>query len=137
MSPDGRAGARLDPSSRRAPTWPRVAAVAALLVLIVVVSRTCQQDEIQLTQEEAIELATEQVRFEPDNTQIRLLRQGLDRHPFWIVSLSIGDLEGQVFEQLAVVRIDATSGEVVEVRDQSVGSDKAKGEGSNGNGSGP
>ena len=118
------AGARA-PSSRRAPTWPRVAVVAALLVLTVIVSRTCQQSEIELTQEEAVALATEQVRFEPENTQIRLLRQGLDRHPFWIVSLSIAESRRtSASTQLAVVRIDATSGEVVEVnqqRDQRVG----------------
>lgn len=120
MSGDGQAAGRASESSRRAPTWPRVAVVAALLVLTVIVSRTCQQDEIQLTQEEAVALASEQVRFEPENTQIRLLRQGIDRHPFWIVSLSVPNPDGETFEELAVVRIDATSGEVAEVRDQRV-----------------
>ena len=120
MSGDGRAGARVSESSRRAPTWPRVAVVAALLVLTVIVSKTCQSSEIQLTQEEAVALATEQVRFEPENTQIRLLRQGIDRHPFWIVSLSVPGRDAETFDELAVVRIDATSGEVAEVRDQRV-----------------
>jgi hypothetical protein len=94
--------------------------VAALLVLTVIVSKTCQSSEIQLTQEEAVALATEQVRFEPENTQIRLLRQGIDRHPFWIVSLSVPGRDAETFDELAVVRIDATSGEVAEVRDQRV-----------------
>ncbi len=58
--------------------------------------------------------------FVPEDTQIRLLRQGLDRHPFWIVSLSIptpntGD---QAYSELAVVRIDAESGDIVEFREQ-------------------
>ena len=60
------------------------------------------------------------MRFEPENTQIRLLRQGIDRHPFWIVSLSVPGPDDQTFDELAVVRIDATSGEVAEVRDQRV-----------------
>jgi hypothetical protein len=105
---------------RRAPTWPRVAVVAALLVLTVIVSRTCQSSEIQLTQDEAVALATEQVRFEPENTQIRLLRQGIDRHPFWIISLSVPGPDPETFDELAVVRIDASSGEVAEIQDQRV-----------------
>jgi hypothetical protein len=120
VSGDGHAGPRVSENSRRAPTWPRVAVVAALLVLTVIVSRTCQQDEIQLSQDEAVARATEQVRFEPENTQIRLLRQGIDRHPFWIVSLSVPGPDPETFDELAVVRIDATSGEVAEVRDQRV-----------------
>lgn len=124
--------------SRRLPTWPRVGVVVALLVLTVIVAKACQPSEA-ISQAEAIVLATEQVRFEPDpeNTQIRFLRQGIDRHPFWIVSLSIGDLEGQVFDQLAVVRIDATSGDVVEVREQSAEDGSGNEEGSGAAGSGP
>jgi len=108
------------PSSRLAPTWPRVAAVVALFVLMVIVAKTCQSSQIKLTQDEAVALATEQVRFEPEETQIRLLRQGLDRHPFWIVSLSVPNPGRATFKELAVIRIDATSGQVVEVRDQRV-----------------
>lgn len=107
-----------------------------MLVLAVIVSQTCQKSDIQITQEEAIALATERVRFEPENTQIRLLRQGIDRHPFWIVSLSVGDLDSQIFEQLAVLRIDATSGKIVELRDQSVEQDEAKGDAATADGSG-
>lgn len=122
MSGNGQAGVPVGggPSSRRAPTWPRVAAVVALFVLIVIVAKTCQSSQIKVSQDEALALATEQVRFEPEDTQIRLLRQGLDRHPFWIVSLSVPNPGRATFEELGVVRIDATSGEVVEVRDQRV-----------------
>ena len=89
-----------------------------MLVLAFVVSGRCQQSEIELTQDEAIAIATEQVDFEPENTQIRLLRQGLDRHPFWIVSLSIPRAPTDSVHALAMVRIDATSGEVVEFNQQ-------------------
>jgi hypothetical protein len=103
---------------RRAPTWPRVAAVVAVLVLAFVVSRACQQAEIDVTQEEALAIATEQVDFEPEDPQIRLLRQGIDRAPYWIVSLSTLAPGGQRYEELAVVRIDARTGEVVEFRQE-------------------
>jgi hypothetical protein len=101
------------PDPDRAPTWPRVAVVAGALVLAFFVSRSCQQDQVRVTKEEAITIAEREVDFEPVNTQVRFLRQGLNRQPFWFVSLSIpaaGDEES--FSRLVVVRVDATSGEV-------------------------
>ena len=90
--------------------------VVGVLVLAFVVSRGCQHDQIKVTQEEAVAIAQEQVDFDPDDTQVRLLRQGIDRHPFWIVSLSIPSADGETYDELAVLRIDATSGEIVEFR---------------------
>ncbi len=71
-----------------------------------------------MSQEEAVAKATEQVDFVPEDTQIRLLRQGIDRHPFWIISLSIPAADDQTYRELAVVRIDADTGEIVELREQ-------------------
>ena len=48
-----------------------------------------------------------------------MLRQGLASRPFWVVSLSVpraGD--AQVFDELAVVRVNANTGKVEEVRVQ-------------------
>ena len=92
-----------------------------LLVLAFFVARSCQNDQIKVSQEDALALANEQVDFKPEDTQIRLLRQGLDRHPFWIVSLSIPGGEGEdspEFRKLAVVRIDAVDGKVASVQEQ-------------------
>ena len=61
----------------------------ALLAFAFFVVKSCQDDQVRVTQDDAIELAEKQVDFEPENAQIRLLRQGLDRRPMWIVSLSI------------------------------------------------
>jgi hypothetical protein len=121
----GTAGERAS-TSRRAPTWPRVAVVGAVLVLAFVVSRSCAKSEIQVSQGEALATATALVDFAPENPQIRLLRQGLDRHPYWIVSLSTVSANGERFTHLATVRIDAGDGKVVEfneARDQPVGED--------------
>jgi hypothetical protein len=114
-SDGGDAGTLAETPSRRAPTWPRFAVVVGVLVLAFIVSRTIGSD---FTQEEAVAKATELVDFVPEDTQIRLLRQGLDRHPFWIISLSIPKANGEGYSELAVVRIDAESGEVVEFREQ-------------------
>ncbi len=89
--------------------------VAGVLVLAFVISRTSSQE---VTQEEAIAKATEQVDFVPEDTQIRFLRQGLDRHPFWVISLSIPGADPQTYTELAVVRIDAENGDIVEFREQ-------------------
>ena len=49
---------------------------------------------------------------------MRLLRQGINRQPFWIVSLSIPERRctPRHVQRLAVVQIDANTGEVVEVQ---------------------
>jgi hypothetical protein len=88
-----------------------------------VVAQTCQKDQVRLTKEQAIAKARDQVTFEPDRTQIRLLRQGLDARPHWIVSMSVAarrdrGLNAQEFRNLAVVSIDANTGKVIEVRVQ-------------------
>jgi hypothetical protein len=89
--------------------------VVGVLVLAFVISRTSSQE---VTQEEAVAKATAQVDFVPEDTQVRFLRQGLDRHPFWVISLSIPGTDLQNFEELAVVRIDAENGDIVEFREQ-------------------
>ena len=104
------------------PTWPRVAALLVLFAFMFFVVKGCQDDQVRLTQDDAIALAEEQVDFEPENVQIRLLRQGLDRRPVWVVSLSIplGE-EGpdpDYFKRLALVRIDANKGTVESVEEQ-------------------
>jgi len=100
-------------------TWPRVAVIGGVLVLAFFVARSCQQAQIRVTKEQAIATAEQQVDFEPKQTQIRLLRQGLAREAFWIVSLSIPRGNDQdAFSELAVVRVDANSGKVASVAEQ-------------------
>ena len=90
--------------------------IAAVLVLAFVASQTCQKSSVRLDKNQAIAKAKAEVDFSPQRTQVRFLRQGLDSKPFWIVSLSRpGKLEG-TFSELAVVRIDANSGKVADVK---------------------
>jgi uncharacterized membrane protein YkoI len=84
--------------------------VVAVLLFAFFVARSCQEDQIRITEEQAIATAERQVDFTPENTQIRLLRQGIDTRPFWIVSLSIS--------RLALVHIDANTGKVTKVEEQ-------------------
>ena len=86
-----------------------------VLVLAFFVARSCQQEQVRLTQEQAIVIAERQVSFEPEQTQIRLLRQGLNSRPYWIVSLSIPGKREDTYRRLATVQIDANTGKVEEV----------------------
>jgi hypothetical protein len=113
---DGLSGTR--PTEWHRPTWPRLAVIGAVLVLAFFVSRSCQQSQIRVTKEQAIATAEERVDFTPENTQVRLLRQGLTSQPFWIVSLSIPTSEGaDTFRRLALVRVDANTGKVESVQE--------------------
>jgi hypothetical protein len=90
-------------------------------VLALVVSQTCQKSQVRITKEEAIARAERLIDFEPTRTQVRLLGQGLNSKPYWIVSLSIPrseDPDTQVFRELAVVRIEANTGKVADVKVQ-------------------
>jgi hypothetical protein len=98
------------------PTWIRVAVIVGVLVVAFVVAQTCQQSQIRLTKDQAITRAQREIDFKP--AQIRLLRQGLQSEPFWIVSLSTRGNGENTFRQLAIVRIDANSGKVESVRQQ-------------------
>jgi peptidase YpeB-like protein len=92
-----------------------VLVIALVLVAAFVFAQTCQKDQVRVSEEQAIQIARDQVSFEPERTQIRMLRQGLNSKPFWIVSLSIpGETEG-TFRRIAVVRVDANSGKVEDV----------------------
>jgi hypothetical protein len=96
----------------------RVAVIVAVLVVAFIVAQTCQQSQIRFTKQQAIAKAERQVDFEPDRTQIRLLRQGVTSEPFWIVSLSIAGEREDTFRELAIVKIDANNGKIDSVRVQ-------------------
>ena len=111
----GRWGTRLTPAQ---PVWVRVAVLAAILLVAFGVSQTCQKSQIRFNKDQAIAKAERQVDFTPKRTQIRLLRQGLDSKPYWIVSLSRPGKREGTFSALATVRINANSGRVETVNQQ-------------------
>lgn len=136
MTPSwGDSGFSLEPRSKeeRKPTWPRVLGLGVIFVLCIVVAKGCQNDQVKFTQEEAVAKAKESVDFKPTFTQVRLLRQGINRQAFWFVSLSIpigysGD-RPDLFAALSVVQIDAKSGEVIGIKQQDAKeTEKAKAE---------
>jgi hypothetical protein len=89
--------------------------IIGVLLLAFFVARSCQQSQVRITKEQAVATAEREVDFEPRDTQIRLLRQGLNSRPYWIVSLSTPGRQQDTFTRLAVVKIDANTGKVDEV----------------------
>jgi hypothetical protein len=109
---------RLDPPPEDPPSGPRrlslrgVLAVAVLVAVTFVVAQSCQQSQVRLTKEQAIVRAQPEAGFEPQRTQIRLVRQGLDGHPYWAVSFAIPAASGDGYDRLTTVRVDANSGKI-------------------------
>ena len=102
------------------PTWLKVGLVVVLFAVTLFAARSCQQSQIRVTKDQAIATAERRIPFEPTSVQVRMLRQGLTSQPVWVVSLSVPreGTQAQVFDELAVVRVNANSGKVEDVRIQ-------------------
>lgn len=93
-------------------------ALGALFALTFVVAQTCQQRQIRISEERAVATARQAVDFRPSRTQVRLVRQGLNARPYWAVSLSVPQREGEGFERLTTVRVDANTGKLAALNDE-------------------
>ncbi len=86
------------------------------VLLVLAATGVLQADRgIEVSSEEAVATAVAQVDFQPENVQVRLIRQGIGLRPVWGVSLSIPVPDSAEFERLSTVEIDAISGEVLRV----------------------
>jgi hypothetical protein len=112
---------RIDPPPEEPPQGPRrltpraVVGFVALLAVTFVAAQTCQQSQVRLSKEQAIARARPEAGFAPQRTQIRLVRQGLNGHPFWAVSFSVAAPSGDGYARLTTVRVDANSGKIAAV----------------------
>lgn len=88
--------------------------MVAVLVLAFVALKSCASRDTELESEDAIEIAREEVDWEPDRVLVRFIPRGVQSRPYWAVSLSTLDADGNV-EQLAVVLVNARTGAVENV----------------------
>ncbi len=100
----------LPPRSR----WAGIAFVGGLLLVALIVTRTCASQDNLVGDDEAVAAARAQIDFEPEQTSVRFLRQGVPSRPYYAVSFSAGT-EGEAGYRLTTVLVDANSGEVTEV----------------------
>jgi peptidase YpeB-like protein len=89
--------------------------VLGLVALTFAAAQACQKSRVRIPKEQAVATAERHVRFEPRRMQIRLIRQGVRSSPVWAVSLSVPGRSEGAFSHLAVVRVDANTGKVLEV----------------------
>ena len=97
------------------PSRRGVLAFVALLAVTVFAAQSCQQSQIRVSKERAIATARPEAGFEPQRTQVRLVRQGLNGRPFWAVSFSVPARTGDGYARLTTVRVDANDGKVESV----------------------
>lgn len=92
----------------------KVILLVAVLLLAYLVARTCGSSQPDVSQEEAIEIAKEEIEFEPNDVQVRNIPRGFEERS-WMVSLYTGTPTDP--QECRVVEIDAESGDVITVVD--------------------
>jgi hypothetical protein len=88
-----------------------------LFAICLFAATTCQRRQIRVSKEQAVITATRAADFRPQRTQVRLVRQGLNGHPFWAISLSTPAKGGNGFDRISVARVDANTGKLVAFTD--------------------
>ncbi len=102
--------------------WSRPAQMMAVLGLLLVIGYLggcLGQDQVTITEAEAVEIARAEIDFEPTEVSTKFGRSGFGSQPVWavlflVLSTDPDDPDG--FEHRTVVEIDATNGEVNLVR---------------------
>ena len=90
----------------------RVLILAVVLAAAVLASRSCADNNPDISQERAVAIARSVATFVPDDHQVRFLRQGIPSQGVWVVSLYQGDPRQPTRVQLVV--IDSETGEIVD-----------------------
>ena len=113
-----------DAGSEPAPNRPfrdrplgRIVILLVVLAVALLALKTCASQDTAVSQEEAIEIARQEIDFEPDRTMVKFTPRGVPSRPFWAVSFSTLDANDQP-ERITVVVVNATTGEIAEIRRQ-------------------
>ena len=98
------------PESRRQlpPRRTVIVLIALLFVAAFVVSRSCQEREVAIGKDRAVEIARDQIDYEPQRVAVRFMRRGVPSRGYWAVSMPGTD-------RVTTVVISASSGQVIEV----------------------
>ncbi len=91
----------------------RVLLFAAVLLAALLAARSCGSSDAAVSKEKAIEIARQQISYEPDGIQVKNVPQGVPARRIWAVSLYQGSFTDPT--RVTVVEVDAETGEVREV----------------------
>lgn len=86
-----------------------------MLAVAFLAARGCASRETQVSKEEAVEIAREEVDYEPERVMTKFLARGIKSRPSWAVSLATLRDDGS-FERITVVVVDGRTGDVVDVK---------------------
>ncbi|MGI9599505.1 MAG: PepSY domain-containing protein [Acidimicrobiales bacterium] len=90
--------------------------VGIILLAAIALSGTLQADsDVAISSEQATMIAEERLDFEPEQTAVKMVREGIGLEPVWAVSFSIPGTNGEEFDRLLVVEVDATDGKIIRV----------------------
>ena len=96
-------------------TWSRVAFMVGLIAIGLVLVNVLDRGSPSVSKEEALSISRPRIDFVPQDHQIRFIRRGIPPRGYWIVSYFIRKAEGG-YKRVTVVVVDASSGNVTEVR---------------------
>jgi hypothetical protein len=91
----------------------KVGAVVVVLLLALLVSRSCGRVGDEISQDQAVAIAKAEIEFEPDAFQVRLFKKGIKSRPYWGVSLYNGSRVQPT--RCRLVEVDAVTGEVAAI----------------------
>lgn len=90
--------------------------VGAVLLALLGASGVLQADgDITISSDQAVLIADDELDFEPEQTAVRMVREGIGLEPVWAVSFSIPGTDGSEFDELLVVEVHARSGEIIRI----------------------
>jgi peptidase YpeB-like protein len=92
----------------------RIALLVAVLLIALLVSKSCGDNHAAVPSREAIDIAKRQIDFVPDGVQIKNVPRSLQQQRAWVVSLYTGTATAP--EKCRLVEIDADTGAVTSVR---------------------
>jgi hypothetical protein len=84
--------------------------LAVVLLIAFFATKTCASSETEVDQDEAVEIAKNEVDFEPEKVIVRFVQQGLGSDKAWAVSLSTENAAG-IRQNCATVLVDGETGE--------------------------
>jgi hypothetical protein len=88
--------------------------LVAVLVLAVVAAKSCASRDTEVSSDEAVEIAREEIDYAPDRVMVRFTPRGVNSRPYWAVSLSTVDAAGNL-ELVTVVLVNARTGDVEQI----------------------
>lgn len=89
----------------------RTAILFGVLLIAFAATKSCARQQNDVSQDEAVAIAREEIDFEPDRYQIRYLPQGIPPVYYWAVNFQTLNESGQV-TRAEVVLVNANTGEV-------------------------